>query len=71
MEMETWLHVGAVLLPIPAAIIAFFLRQVMVRLERVEEKLDVAAVERGVAKTEVLGLDHRVTRLEDWKERAI
>lgn len=67
-DMETWLHVGAVGLPIAASILGFFLRaaitQVSTRLERVEAKLDIAAESRVKIGTQVEGFSFRLDRLE-------
>ena len=62
--LDGFLHVGAILLPIPASIIAYFLHLTMSRLGRVEDKLDTAAEVRGEMKATLVGLDSRVTAVE-------
>ena len=61
---EGFLHVGAILLPLPAGVIAYFLRATLSRLDRVEGKLDSAAEVRGEMKARIEGLGDRISTLE-------
>ena len=62
--LEGFLHVGAVLLPLPASLVAYFLRATILRLDRVEDKLDKAAEVRGEMRAQIEGLGTRIATVE-------
>lgn len=67
-DMEAWLHVGAIGLPIVASVVGWFLRstmqQISTRLSALEAKLDSAAESRIKIGTQVEGFIFRLDRVE-------
>lgn len=68
MTPESFLHVGAVSLPVVAGIVGWFLRtmlaQMSTRLEKIETKLDVASEHRGEMRALLGQLGVRLDRVE-------